>query len=476
MTRKEQNKILDDKIEANNAQYNLARMNAEISAYSGGDLPKYEYLTKQDLGYKPDAFEQAKFEYSPLDKVFTDGLDKSDKNEGLLKRLKNIEDKSNNQLLTIKNTSRPAIKGKNNGNVSDEYKTIQDFKQELIDKNILKLSGVKKFDDIVDKWKQLKNKKIVFKNVDAKVGTRNFDIYEILNNYLNKKIDYRGINRIKKSIKDGVKIYQEYPLTDRKKRIIDNSNKVIKGINSFKSMIDNDEFKIPKKYYAGPNNNINLDWVNDKIEYEETAEDEDSVHIKKNNDNELKSIKDFITKINNGSSNNKNKAGNEFRKLKQKVTNDRLRQDLIKYLERYIFGEDLESIEPEEKYQENIEERVKTRRQNAPSSPPKIDYSKEAADYLKYMEEQEKDQKRFSDDYDSEWSNGSGNVMDKTKGTGLKILNDKQMLNRLPILLAQIQAGNNSIKLKNKIRQILYSLYRSKVLTQTVYNNLIKAI
>ena len=198
MTRKEQIKILDNKIKANNAQYDLDRMNAEISAYSSGDLPKYEYLTKKDLGYKPDAFEQAKFEYSPLGKVFTDGLDKSDKNEGLLKRLKNIEDKSNNQLLTIKNTSRPAIKGKNNGNVSDEYKTIQDFKQELIDKNILKLSGIKNFDDIVDKWKQTKNKKIVFKNDNAKVGTQDFDIYKIFNNYLNKKIDYHRINMIKK--------------------------------------------------------------------------------------------------------------------------------------------------------------------------------------------------------------------------------------------------------------------------------------
>ena len=140
MTRKEQNKILDDKIEANNAQYNLDRMNAEISAYSSSDLHKYKYLTKKDLGYKPDAFEKAKFEYSPLGKVFTDGLDKSDKNEGLLKRLKNIEDKSNDQLLTIKNISRPAIKGNDNGNdngnVSDEYKKIQNFKQELIDKNI----------------------------------------------------------------------------------------------------------------------------------------------------------------------------------------------------------------------------------------------------------------------------------------------------------------------------------------------------
>ena len=62
------------------------------------------------------------------------------------------------------------------------------------------------------------------------------------------------------------------------------------------------------------------------------------------------------------------------------------------------------------------------------------------------------------------------------KGEGLKILTNKQMLNRLPILLAQIEAGNNSIKLKNEARKILYSLYRSKVLTKTVYNNLIKSI
>ena len=359
MTRKEHNKILDDKIEANNAQYNLDRINGEISAYSSDDLPKYEFLTRKDLGYKPDAFEQAKFEYSPLGKVFTDGLDKSDKNEGLLKRLKNIEDKSNNQLLTIKNISIPAIKGKNNGNVSDEYKTIQDFKQELIDKNILELSGVEKFDNIVDKWKQTKNKKIVFKNFGAKVGTRNIDVYKIFKKYLNEEIDYHRINMIKKSIKDGTKIYQESPLTDRKKRIINNSNKIIRGINLFISMIDNDEFKIPKKYYAGPNNNVNLDWMNDKIGYEETAKEADSVYMKKSNGNELKLIKDFITKINNGSINNKNKAGNEFRKLKQKVRNNRLRQDLIKDLERYIFGEDIESIEPEEKYQESIAERVK---------------------------------------------------------------------------------------------------------------------
>ena len=65
---------------------------------------------------------------------------------------------------------------------------------------------------------------------------------------------------------------------------------------------------------------------------------------------------------------------------------------------------------------------------------------------------------------------------EELSGSGLKILTNKQMLNRLPILLAQIHTGNNSSKLKNEARQILYLLYRSKVLTKPVYNNLIKAI
>ena len=62
------------------------------------------------------------------------------------------------------------------------------------------------------------------------------------------------------------------------------------------------------------------------------------------------------------------------------------------------------------------------------------------------------------------------------QGEGLKILTPSQMLNRFPITLAQLKAGNNSEKLKNEIRQLLYSLYCSKKLTKTVYKNLINAI
>ena len=97
MTRSDQIKILNDKIKANNAQYDSNRLNAEISAYSSGDLDKHEFLTNQDLKYKPDALEQAKFTYSPLGKVFNDGLNKKDntKKVGILQRLKNIEDNLN---------------------------------------------------------------------------------------------------------------------------------------------------------------------------------------------------------------------------------------------------------------------------------------------------------------------------------------------------------------------------------------------
>ena len=68
------------------------------------------------------------------------------------------------------------------------------------------------------------------------------------------------------------------------------------------------------------------------------------------------------------------------------------------------------------------------------------------------------------------------NEIKQQKGQGIKILTPNQMLSRLPIALAQLQAGKNSNKLKNEIRQLLYSLYRSKNMTKQVYNNLINYI
>ena len=90
MTRKEQNKI-----ESNINQYKVDRLNAEISAFSSGDLNKYEFLTRKDLKYKPNALGKARFEFSPLGKAFSTGLDKTVQayqEEGLIKLLKDIRD------------------------------------------------------------------------------------------------------------------------------------------------------------------------------------------------------------------------------------------------------------------------------------------------------------------------------------------------------------------------------------------------
>ena len=95
MTRKEQNKILDAKIESNVNQYKVDRLNAEISAFSSGDLNKYEFLKRIDLNYKPNALDKARFEFSPLGKTFRAGLDKTAQGyqeEGVMKLLKDIRD------------------------------------------------------------------------------------------------------------------------------------------------------------------------------------------------------------------------------------------------------------------------------------------------------------------------------------------------------------------------------------------------
>ena len=105
MTITDQIKILNRKIMQNEAQYDLDRKAAKISALFSNNLDKYEYLTGEDLGLKPSTVEQAKFEYSPLGKIFNKGLDKDDKKEGLFKRLKNIEDK-NEKLLEAKNETK----------------------------------------------------------------------------------------------------------------------------------------------------------------------------------------------------------------------------------------------------------------------------------------------------------------------------------------------------------------------------------
>ena len=80
---------------------------------------------------------------------------------------------------------------------------------------------------------------------------------------------------------------------------------------------------------------------------------------------------------------------------------------------------------------------------------------------------------KFYDDYSLMVSEAKNKA---TKGTGIKLLTPKRMLQRLPITLAQVKADNNSESLLSEIRQIVYSLYQSKEITRKVYNNIIKSI
>ena len=366
MTRKDQIKILDDKIEANNAQYNLDRMNAEISAYSSGDLPKYEYLTKKDLGYKPDAFEQAKFEYSPLGKVCTDGLAKEDKSKkvGLFKRLNNIED----NLVEVDN----------NDNKVGIFRIIKDIKDR----------GIK-----ID-------------NDDEAVR----EIRE----------------RIKELIDDGVKV------------------------NNFDEMRKEIIIHVKKLKDQGDDVKVDEDQINDlinKIFNEKYEKYERKTYIESEIDKCLEKYADKNISI-------------SYDKNKNKINTEKIIKSLKKLRNKLINLSEFK--EEHNKFLDSIEKFKNYKSEKEPGS-----FSPKQKKMIRY----ERDLKDIIDLYNLK----SDSDISK-KGEGLKILNNKQMLNRLPILLAQIEAGNNLIKLKNEARQILYSLYRSKLLTKTVYNNVIKSI
>ena len=113
MTVTDRLKIIDNKIRVNQAQYDLDRLAAKISALSSGELRKYECFTGQDLGCKPSVIEQTKFDYSLLGKVFTKGLDKDEDKKALFKTLTNIEDNNEELLDEIKDQNTNKLNNKN---------------------------------------------------------------------------------------------------------------------------------------------------------------------------------------------------------------------------------------------------------------------------------------------------------------------------------------------------------------------------
>ena len=133
----------------NEAQYDLDRKAAKISALCSNDLDTYEYLTGEDLGLKPSTIEQTKFEYSPLGKIFNKGLSEDDKKEGLLKRLKNIESKNEVNLQAIKDQGEKQMREIKNINKSNTLKVIDEIRRRNDETNKI-LLDVKKIDTKLD--------------------------------------------------------------------------------------------------------------------------------------------------------------------------------------------------------------------------------------------------------------------------------------------------------------------------------------
>ena len=134
MTRKEQNKILDAKIESNVNHYKVDRLNAETSAFSSGDLNKYEFLKRIDLNYKPNALDKARFHYSPLGQTFNTGLDKNAQGyqeEGIIKLLKDIRDNLAGDI-TPRAPGAPIVpRGSDDDDDDDEQKRLSKLLGEL---------------------------------------------------------------------------------------------------------------------------------------------------------------------------------------------------------------------------------------------------------------------------------------------------------------------------------------------------------
>ena len=160
-----------------------------------------------------------------------------------------------------------------------------------------------------------------------------------------------------------------------------------------------------------------ITWINDGKLFNKITKDLGNEYVF-GYDDELDAIKKFVADINEGKTKTSNMTAESFRTLKNKDYINKYMQRL----EKALFGDNLENIE-QSVYDKSIAERVKER---------------------------------------------------KSQGSCLKILTLKQMLSRLPILIAEIQAGNNSKQLKNEARQLIYSLYTSKQLSKKLYNILIK--
>ena len=156
---------------------------------SSNNLDKYELLTGEDLGLKPSTVEEGKFEYSPLGKIFNEGLSEDDKKEGLFKRLENIKDKSKELINTLSTTNKAPKNKTDNQSKKIIYdvnhgfpklRNIDDVKKLSLDSmfNLMK-EYHKKFNSLNKRKPQKENSKKRKQEVLTNVGDIYNELYDI---------------------------------------------------------------------------------------------------------------------------------------------------------------------------------------------------------------------------------------------------------------------------------------------------------
>ena len=273
MTVTDQIKTLNREITQNEAQHDLDRK--ALSALSSNNLDKHEYLTVEDLGLKSSTVEQAKFEYSPLGKTFNKGLDKDDQKEWLFKRLKNVEDKNEEQLELFSKASRTNRLAKNESDCNydkkfDFYKFYKDFQNFKNRSQGSKYDDVSKFHKALNEFKKYKatideTEKRKTRVVNNAVALYNnyFDSYE-------KRYDESALNE-----REGRNSNQFKIADDVLPKWLESKN----GFNEAKRLIDNiriemDKDQVSKKDKKVINdlNKLIIDISNDKMKEKDAIE------------------------------------------------------------------------------------------------------------------------------------------------------------------------------------------------------------
>ena len=389
MTVTDQIKVLNRNIMENEAQYDLDRKAAEISALFSNDLDKYEYLTGEDVGLKPSTIEQTKFECSPLGKIFNKGLSEDAKKEGLFQTLKSIEDKNEKQL-----------------------KAIEDNGKKQLDTNSKSLNSISYFSQLSTEAKEL------FEKIKIKKEKNDIDPEKLVCAKTDGTIF--NFSKFKVSLDLTSNIYKNKGLV----KDAENKQQEIKILKKLRNYNPTKPKKIKAKEETliAAEKLLNIKKVNKVIDAFKTGIFPyiDGFQIKEEEQKEEHGFKTII----------------EYNEDESKGIN----YDLFKHYFNFVVPSALAKQLYKMKKKKKNDKLVKVIKNGLSDLKNEIEKMSEDVKEIEQLDKILKIVKKILD------------FNRQQQGKGLQISTPNQMLRRLTTTLAQLNAGNNSEKLKNEIK------------------------